>query len=154
MVHPVAVRLTATCSVPIGVPPRKIEKLVAPVSCSGGAAPAGCAATLGATANAAAASAARIEWSGSMPQHNTMIPAVSAAAYDAARRSVAFLDRSDRGRIVVSGSERASYLQGLLTNDIVALKAGQLVFDGLPTEIDDARFQGICGEDAMQVEIA
>jgi tRNA-modifying protein YgfZ len=60
-----------------------------------------------------------------MPQHNTMIPAVSAAAYDAARHRAAFLDRSHRGRIVVSGSERASYLQGLLTNDIVALKAGQ-----------------------------
>jgi len=60
-----------------------------------------------------------------MSQHNTMIPAVSAAAYDAARHRAAFLDRSDRGRIVVSGSERASYLQGLLTNDIVALKAGQ-----------------------------
>src|SRR5258707_9921374 len=60
-----------------------------------------------------------------MPQHNTMIPAVSAAGYDAARHRAAFLDRSHRGRIVVSGSERASYLQGLLTNDIVALKAGQ-----------------------------
>jgi folate-binding protein YgfZ len=54
-----------------------------------------------------------------------MIPAVSAAAYDAARHRAAFLDRSHRGRIVVSGAERASYLQGLLTNDIVALKAGQ-----------------------------
>ena len=53
-----------------------------------------------------------------------MIPAVSAAAYDAARRRAAFLDRSHRGRIVVSGTERASYLQGLLTNDIVALQAG------------------------------
>src|SRR6478609_1827866 len=60
-----------------------------------------------------------------MSQHNTMIPAVSAAAYDAARHRTAFLDRSDRGRIVVSGADRASYLQGLLTNDIVALKAGQ-----------------------------
>jgi folate-binding protein YgfZ len=59
-----------------------------------------------------------------MPQHNTMIPAVS-AAYDAARHHAAFLDRSHRGRIVVSGTERASYLQGLMTNDIVALKAGQ-----------------------------
>ncbi len=29
------------------------------------------------------------------------------------------------GRIVVSGADRASYLQGLLTNDIVALAAGQ-----------------------------
>jgi folate-binding protein YgfZ len=54
-----------------------------------------------------------------------MIPAVSALQYDAARHSSAFLDRSQRGRIVVSGTERASYLQGLLTNDIVALKTGQ-----------------------------
>jgi tRNA-modifying protein YgfZ len=49
----------------------------------------------------------------------------SPAAYDAARHRAAFVDRSDRGRIVVSGTERASYLQGLLTNDIVALKPGQ-----------------------------
>src|SRR5471030_107389 len=54
-----------------------------------------------------------------------MIPAVSAPAYDAARHRSAFLDRSHRGRIVVSGTERASYLQGMFTNDIVALKAGQ-----------------------------
>ena len=60
-----------------------------------------------------------------MSQHNTMIPAVSEAAYDAARRRAAFLDRSNRGRIVLSGSERASYLQGLFTNDIVALKKGE-----------------------------
>src|SRR5207247_2589326 len=31
----------------------------------------------------------------------------------------------DRGRRVVTGPDRASYLQGLLTNDIVALNAGQ-----------------------------
>ena len=54
-----------------------------------------------------------------------MIPAVSAPAYDAARHRAAFLDRSQRGRIVVSGTERASYLQGLLTNDILSVKAGQ-----------------------------
>jgi tRNA-modifying protein YgfZ len=54
-----------------------------------------------------------------------MIPAVSAGAYEAARHRAAFVDRSHRGRIVVSGTERASYLQGLLTNDMVALKAGQ-----------------------------
>jgi folate-binding protein YgfZ len=53
-----------------------------------------------------------------------MVPMVSSASYDAARRRVAFIDRSDRGRIVVSGKDRASYLQGLLTNDIVALKPG------------------------------
>jgi folate-binding protein YgfZ len=60
-----------------------------------------------------------------MRQHNTMIPTVSSAAYDAARHRSALIDRSDRGRIVVSGADRASYLQGLLTNDIVSLKAGE-----------------------------
>src|SRR6478609_9092469 len=59
-----------------------------------------------------------------MSQHNTMIPAVSAAGYDAARHRAAFIDRSNRGRIAVSGTERASYLQGLLTNDIAALTPG------------------------------
>lgn len=54
-----------------------------------------------------------------------MIPAVSAAAYEGARRRAAFVDRSDRGRIIVSGNDRASYLHGLFTNDIAALKPGQ-----------------------------
>src|SRR5262245_25448145 len=54
-----------------------------------------------------------------------MIPIAFAPAYDAARHRAAFLDRSDRARVVVSGADRASYLQGLLTNDIVALKAGE-----------------------------
>jgi folate-binding protein YgfZ len=35
------------------------------------------------------------------------------------------IDRSTRGRLVVSGRDRASYLQGLLTNDIPAVKAGE-----------------------------
>src|SRR5213593_1438399 len=54
-----------------------------------------------------------------------MIPAVPPAAYDAARHRAALIDRSGRGRIVVSGADRAAYLQGLLTNDVVALAAGQ-----------------------------
>lgn len=37
---------------------------------------------------------------------------------------------------------------------IVALKAGELVFDGLPSDIDEARFKEIYGEDAIQVEVA
>jgi phosphonate transport system ATP-binding protein len=37
---------------------------------------------------------------------------------------------------------------------IIALKAGQIVFDGRPSEIDEKRFQEIYGEDAMEVEIA
>jgi len=36
---------------------------------------------------------------------------------------------------------------------IIALKAGRLVFDGLPEEIDDRRFKEIYGEEAVEVEI-
>lgn len=36
---------------------------------------------------------------------------------------------------------------------VVALKAGNIVFDGLPTEIDEARFREIYGEEAVEVEI-
>ena len=50
---------------------------------------------------------------------------VSAAAYEAARRRAAMLDRSNRGRIIVTGADRASYLHGLFTNDIAGLTAGQ-----------------------------
>jgi len=50
---------------------------------------------------------------------------VSTDTYQAARQRAATIDRADRGRIVVSGADRASYLQGLLTNDVVALKPGE-----------------------------
>lgn len=45
-------------------------------------------------------------------------------AYQAARQRAGWIDRSSRGRIVVSGKDRASYLQGMLTNDIAVLTAG------------------------------
>ena len=47
-----------------------------------------------------------------------------ASAYQAARQRAASIDRSARGRLLVRGHDRASYLQGLLTNDIVALTEG------------------------------
>jgi phosphonate transport system ATP-binding protein len=37
---------------------------------------------------------------------------------------------------------------------VIALKAGQVVFDGLPSEIHEARFKEIYGEEAIEVEIA
>jgi phosphonate transport system ATP-binding protein len=37
---------------------------------------------------------------------------------------------------------------------IIALKAGELVFDGLPADIDEHRFREIYGEEAVEVEIA
>ncbi|HEX8969491.1 MAG TPA: phosphonate ABC transporter ATP-binding protein [Chloroflexota bacterium] len=36
---------------------------------------------------------------------------------------------------------------------VIALKAGRLVFDGKPADIDEARFRAIYGEDAVEVEI-
>src|SRR5262245_25996795 len=60
-----------------------------------------------------------------MSQHSTMIQRDS-AGYAAARQQAALLDRTEeRGRIVVSGADRGTYLQGLLTNDVAALRAGQ-----------------------------
>jgi folate-binding protein YgfZ len=50
-----------------------------------------------------------------MPQHNS---------YQLARTAAALVDRSERGWVVVSGTDRRSYLHGLLTNDIAALEAG------------------------------
>ena len=45
--------------------------------------------------------------------------------YRAARRGAAFIDLSERGRLVLTGADRASYLQGLLTNDVAALQPGE-----------------------------
>ncbi|TFH09764.1 MAG: phosphonate ABC transporter ATP-binding protein [Candidatus Atribacteria bacterium] len=36
---------------------------------------------------------------------------------------------------------------------IIALKGGELVFDGLPSDIDDSRFKEIYGEEAEEVEV-
>src|SRR5436853_6391954 len=57
-----------------------------------------------------------------MSQHSIM---VSGAAYRAARTRAVSIDRSTRGRMFVHGPDRASYLQGLLTNDIAALAPGR-----------------------------
>ena len=51
-----------------------------------------------------------------MSQHNS---------YQLARTAAAILDRGERAWVVVSGVDRRSYLHGLLTNEIAALRAGQ-----------------------------
>ena len=62
-----------------------------------------------------------------MPQHSTGNSSDSppwVEGYEAARRRVGVIDRRGRGRLVVKGGDRRSYLQGLLTNDIEALGSG------------------------------
>ncbi len=44
--------------------------------------------------------------------------------YDAVRNATGLLDRPDRGRIIVHGTDRKSFLHALLTNDIAALGPG------------------------------
>jgi tRNA-modifying protein YgfZ len=44
--------------------------------------------------------------------------------HQALREGAGLVKRSDRGRIRLTGRDRRDYLQGLLTNDIVALSAG------------------------------
>lgn len=53
-----------------------------------------------------------------------MTSAAFSLGYLAAREHAALIERT-RGLIVVSGQDRRSYLQGLLTNDIAALQPGQ-----------------------------
>ncbi len=47
------------------------------------------------------------------------------AQYRQLREECGVLDRSDRGKLLVTGSEAAEYLQGQLTNDIEALAPGE-----------------------------
>jgi folate-binding protein YgfZ len=44
--------------------------------------------------------------------------------YHALRHAAGIIDRSSRARLVVTGADRRTYLQGLLTNDIAALTEG------------------------------
>jgi folate-binding protein YgfZ len=45
--------------------------------------------------------------------------------YDAARTSAVVVDRSGEGRLRVTGTDRVSWLQGLVTNDVAALQPGE-----------------------------
>ena len=53
--------------------------------------------------------------------------------YTAAHEGAVVLDRHSRGRIVLLGLDRLSYLQGLLTNDIAALRQGTGCYAALLT---------------------
>ncbi len=56
-----------------------------------------------------------------MPEHNIR-------TIDAARQGAAVVSRADRGLIVVSGADRRTYLNGLLTNDTASLGPGEGVY--------------------------
>jgi len=53
------------------------------------------------------------------------------AQYRALREECGLLDRSDRGKIKVKGSEAAEYLQGQITNEVETLEVAQGVYAAL-----------------------
>lgn len=53
------------------------------------------------------------------------------AQYRQLREECGLLDRSERGKLLVSGPEAAEYLQGQLTNDIEAIEAGEGLYAAL-----------------------
>jgi len=56
-----------------------------------------------------------------------------AEQYRALRQQAGLVDRSARGRLLLTGADRRTYLQGLLTNDIEALTAGTGCYAALLT---------------------
>jgi tRNA-modifying protein YgfZ len=57
----------------------------------------------------------------------------SPAGYRALREGAALVERVDRGRLLLTGTDRRSLLQGLLTNDIAALQPGSGCYAALLT---------------------
>jgi folate-binding protein YgfZ len=53
------------------------------------------------------------------------------AQYRQLREECGLVDRSGRGKLVVSGPEAADYLQGQLTNDVEAIEAGEGLYAAL-----------------------
>jgi folate-binding protein YgfZ len=83
--------------------------------------------------------------------------------YDALRRHAGLLDRTGRGRLLLRGADRRAYLQGILTNDIAALGAGdgcyaalltpqgRMISDMRVSELGDAILLDLPGSTAEQV---
>jgi tRNA-modifying protein YgfZ len=53
------------------------------------------------------------------------------AQYRQLREECGLVDRSERGKLIVSGAEAAEYLQGQLTNDVEALSPGEGLYAAL-----------------------
>lgn len=69
-----------------------------------------------------------------IPAEDISTPAVfSPERYNAAREGAVLHERQDRGRVRLRGGDRLSYLQGLLTNDVAGLRAGEGCYAALLT---------------------
>jgi folate-binding protein YgfZ len=59
--------------------------------------------------------------------------AIATGEYERLREGAGLVDRSDRGKLLLTGSEAAEYLQGQVTNDVEALAPGQGCYAALLT---------------------
>lgn len=55
------------------------------------------------------------------------------AEYEAVKKRVALADLSDRGKLRLGGKEHLKFLQGMLTNDVLALENGQGMYAAILT---------------------
>ena len=56
---------------------------------------------------------------------------IATTDYERLREAVGLVDRSARGKLRLTGSEAADYLQGQVTNDVVALEPGSGLYAAL-----------------------
>ena len=78
---------------------------------------------------------------------NSLQPALFDAAF--------FVDRSERGRLRVTGRDRQSFLQGMVTNDVAALSPGQgcyaFMLDPTAHVLSDLRV--LCRESELLLDV-
>ncbi|MCC7126072.1 MAG: tRNA-modifying protein YgfZ [Acidobacteria bacterium] len=76
-------------------------------------------------------------------------------SYDALRSGLAVVARADRGIVCLRGAERLTWLQGLLTNDVLALTPGGRIYSAYLTAqgrmITDAWV--VAAEDALLLDV-
>jgi folate-binding protein YgfZ len=97
------------------------------------------------------------------PQDISTADMFSLEQYRALREGAGLVDRSGRGRLRLTGADRRSYLQGLLTNDIERLESGQgcyaclltaqgrMIADMYVIELGEAILIDLEGEDRAKV---
>ena len=61
------------------------------------------------------------------------VTAIERSEYDLLKREVGLVDRSDRGKLLLTGAEAAEFLQGQVTNDVEALASGSGCYAALLT---------------------
>ena len=80
--------------------------------------------------------------------------AVARDQYELLRESVGLIDRSDRGKLVLTGSEAGEFLQGQVTNDVEALAPGTGCYAALLTHKGKLRadLRALRGDDRFMLD--